>query len=252
MKAKILLYDLEITPTLGYTYGIYDTNVIKVLREPYIMCFSYKWLGDRYTSAISQTDFQLYKKEPHNDKMVVKALWKLLDQADIIIAHNANRFDNRVANERFLFYGLGPPSPARVIDTLQVARRYFKNNSNSLNALCEKLEIGSKTAAKHGDLWFDCISGCEKSWKKMIAYCKQDTALLEKLYFELRPFIANHPHINPTDKEFSCPVCGSKNIKYKGYRMTNVNTYHRVFCKDCHSWSRERITDIKQKPAYVK
>jgi DNA polymerase elongation subunit (family B) len=248
---KPLLFDLEITPTLGWTYGRYDTNVIRVEREPYIMCFSYKWLGES-VKCVAQTDFKDYKKNPHDDLEVTKKLWELLNEAEIVIAHNAVGFDNKVANERFLVHRLGPPSPFKTIDTLQVARRYFKNGSNSLDNLCSKLELGSKSEDKHSNLWRDCIDGDTNAWKKMIRYCKNDTLLLEKLYKELTPYIKNHPNVaNLTGKTEACPKCGSYEVQYRGYEHSSVATYHKIQCQSCGGWSRERMAEKVDKPYYV-
>lgn len=246
---RILIYDLEVTPTLGWVYGHYDTNVMKVEREPYVMCFGYKWLGEKTTKIISQVDFpEHYAENPYDDSLVVRELWKLLDEAQIVIAHNAQKFDNRVANERFLVHRLGPPSPYKTIDTLQVAKRYFRNGSNSLNNLCMKLDLGSKTAATHADLWHKCVNGCEASWKKMNRYCKKDVDILEKLYLTVRPYIANHPNVAHLSGQLSgCPKCGSQKIQYRGLQKSNQATYRRVHCQDCGAWSRERLQDEVEK-----
>jgi DNA-directed RNA polymerase subunit RPC12/RpoP len=248
---KILLYDLEITPTLGWTYGLYDTRVIRVEREPYVMCFAYKWLGQDKIHVVSQPDFDRYDTDAFNDKDVVRTLRDLMDEADIVIAHNAMKFDNRVANERFLAHGFTPPSPYKTVDTLLVARRYFRNGSNALNSLCSKLGIGEKSAVTHGTLWRDCVDGDMDSWKKMAEYNKQDIVMLEGLYLTLRPFISNHPNVAVYGKVESCPKCGSENIQYRGFQRSNVAEYRRIQCTDCGAWSRERVAEKTDKPSFV-
>jgi ribonuclease D len=252
-KPKILLYDLEITPTLGWTYGMYETNVLRVEREPYIMCFSYKWYGEKGVKCLAQPDFPTtYKRHPYDDSHLAKELWKLLDAADIVVAHNAARFDNRVANERFLAHRLGPPSPYKTVDTLQIAKRYFRHGSNSLDNLCQKLEIGEKSKVKHSSLWYDCVFGDSKAWKQMVRYCKRDTEMLDELYTRLRPFMANHPNVaHLAGLTNGCPKCGSVNVQYRGSQRSNVATYRRVHCQDCGAWSRERTQEQAIKPAYV-
>lgn len=214
------------------------------------MCFSYKWLGER-TKVVSIRDFKRYKKEPFNDIEVVKKLHELFNEADIIIAHNLNRFDDKVAKERFLFHKMTPPSPYFKIDTLTEARK-FKNLSNSLNNLCKKLDLGTKTDEKHSDLWHGCINGCDKSWAKMEKYCKVDTDLLEKLYLELRPWISNHPNIsNLSEDAFICPKCGSAHYQSRGTRKTNTGSYFRFQCQQCGGWFSERCQEKEAfKPVY--
>src|SRR5665647_635027 len=109
---KILMYDLEVTPILGWTYKKWDTNVIRIERDSYIMCFSYKWYGEKKIRNVAQPDYAgTYSRDPHDDFLVVSKLWNLMDQADIVVAHNANKFDNRIATARFLEHRLGPPAP---------------------------------------------------------------------------------------------------------------------------------------------
>jgi len=63
---------------------------------------------------------------------VVRVLRDLIDEADVVVAHNANGFDNKIAMARILSHGLTPPSPFVSVDTLITARRVFKFGANSL------------------------------------------------------------------------------------------------------------------------
>lgn len=242
---KILLYDLEVTPILGWTYKMWDTNVIRIERDSYIMCFSYKWYDEKKISNVAQPDQPyLYDALPYSDEWIVSQLWSLMDQADIVVAHNANRFDNRIATARFLEYHLGPPSPYKSVDTLMAARRYFRMASNSLNDLCAKLELGSKPKDTHGKLWRDCIDGDMAAWGKMKRYCNQDVALLSKLYDELRPFMTSHPNLGSLNAEEDvCPRCGGSNLMRRGFAHTATCIYQRYQCNECDAWSRSRKSE---------
>ena len=163
-----------------------------------------------------------------------------MDKADIVVAHNAKKFDNRVAAARFMYHGFLPPSPFKTVDTLTAARRYFKFTSNSLNDLCQMLGLGEKPKTTHASLWHDCLNGDAKAWKKMVKYNNQDVVLLEKLYLKLRPYITNHPNVS-IEKPDGCPRCSGNNLQYRGYYTTNLTRYHRIVCTDCGAWSRERL-----------
>ena len=225
--ARILFYDLEVTPMLGWIYERFDANVIHVERESYIMCFAYKWFGESGVHSVALPDFaDEYHNDPHDDGALVRKLWALLDQADIVIAHNAGKFDNRVSSERFLTHRLGPPAPYKTVDTLTAARRYFKNSSNSLDNLCTKLGIGSKPSETHSRLWHDCVGGDREAWRKMVRYCKHDVELLEGLYLTLRPYIANHPNVALLSGNLdACPKCGSNALQARGLQRSSVATY---------------------------
>jgi DNA polymerase elongation subunit (family B) len=251
---KILLYDLEITPILGWSYGIWNTNIIEVERSAYIMCFSYMWYGEKKKDikCISQIDFPSnYKSHPYDDGKITKKLHELLEEADIVIAHNAKGFDNKVAMGRMIYHNMLPPSPFATIDTLTVFRSKFKFSSNSLDKLGQELKIGRKTKTTHGKLWRDCVGGDRKAWAKMIRYCKQDVWLLHNLYERARPYISNHPNISHHDIDI-CPRCGSRNLHYRGYRHTNTSSFRRIQCMDCGGWTRERLHDKNlPRPKYV-
>lgn len=233
--SNILLYDLEITPILGWTYDMWDARVIRVEQEPQIMSVSWKWLdGDDVDNYNTEYD--------SDDRFLVKRVWDLMNEADVVVAHNAKKFDNRVASARFIIHGLGPPSPYKTVDTLVAARRYFKFPTNSLNDLCSRLGIGEKPKATHADLWHKCLGGDQEAWDKMVEYNNNDVILLEGLYKKLLPYISNHPNVSLlVGKQDGCPKCGSGKLHYRGYAHTGVSVFRRVQCQDCGGWSRERV-----------
>lgn len=250
---RTLIYDLEISPALAWVYEMYDANVIKVERPAYIMCFAYKWDGEGGVRVVAQTDFpDFYEQCPYDDWEVVAKLHKLMDEADVVVAHNANKFDNKIASARFLLQGFDPPSPYKTVDTLTAARRYFRIGKNSLDYLGQALDIGEKSKTRHHELWYACVEGDKNAWQKMKRYCRQDVVLLQGLYDRIRPYITNHPNVALMEnKEDGCPKCGASGMmQYRGYSYTNVGTYHRVQCLACGGWSRERTQD-GPKPKYT-
>ncbi len=168
---KILLFDIETSPSLGYVWTLFETNVIKVKQPWSLLCFSYKWLGDKTTKVVSLPQFSTYKKNPRNDYEVTKKLHELFELADVIIGHNGDKFDIRKVNAKLIEHGFLPPSPYKTIDTLKIARKYFKFDSNRLNDLGELLGLGRKVETGGFTLWEKCINGDLKAWNKMEKYC---------------------------------------------------------------------------------
>jgi DNA polymerase elongation subunit (family B) len=225
---KTLLFDLETTPNTAYVWGTYEQNVIEFVEHSKIITFAYKWLDKKKVNVVGLDDV--------SSDALVKMLWKLFDEADIIIAHNGDKFDIKRANTEFVKYGLGVPSFYRTIDTLKVARRYFKFNSNKLDDLGDVLGLGRKEHSSW-DLWKGCMQGDEKSFKLMKKYNKQDVVLLECVYLELRKWISNHPNVNlDTDKVDCCPTCGSNDLMKRGFGYSKTGTYQRYQCKNCGAW----------------
>ena len=239
MTPNILIYDLEVTPTLGWTYGLYKTNVIKVEQNPSIMSISWRWYGENITKHESLATIPR-KRGTDANLALVKLIHSLFDEADVVVAHNANRFDNKVATASFLRYNLAPPSPYKTIDTLAVARNVARFNSNSLNSLGELFGLGSKTKITHGDLWYDCLTGSGKAWKQLKEYNNQDVDLLYAIYERLRPYIKNHPNLGDiTQVDGVCPKCGSSNLERRGFNMRRNGKVQRFQCKSCGGWCSE-------------
>mgnify|MGYP000039721627 FL=1 len=167
-EAKVLFWDAECSPSLGYTYGQYQTNVIKVERPPVLLSFAWKWLGEKETHCLTLHDRPTVQQG--DDSLLAKELWNILDQAEIVVNHNV-RFDNKFANGLFLRHGMPPTSWYKTFCTLQTARRYFKLDNNKLDYLGQLLGVGQKTAITNHDVWYDClIHNDEKAWKKLKKY----------------------------------------------------------------------------------
>lgn len=232
---KILLFDIETSPLISYTWGIWEQDVIEVKEEWFILCFAYKWLGEKTTHIVALPDFKEYKKSKKDDKALVEELWKLFDKAEVIIAHNGDSFDIKKSNARFIFHGLEPPSTYKTVDTLKIARRHFKFDSNKLDALGQYLKLGRKLPHTGKHLWFGCMDGDPASWKLMKAYNIQDVILLEKVYYKLRGWdTSSQVNMNLILGSIqNCPRCGSDQIIKSGFKYTATTTYQTYKCLNC-------------------
>ena len=239
---KVLFYDIETAPNLGYIWGQYEQNVLSHVREWYILCVSFRWEGSKKTECVSLPDFPVaYKKDPENDKLVVQKMWDLFEEADVIVAHNGDHFDYRKASARFIYHDMGPPAKPQSVDTLKWARKHFMFNSNKRGDLGQHLGLGNKEATGGFKLWAGCMRGDAKSWRTMIKYAKQDVTLLQKVYNKLRPWSTNHPNMNTVDgKKDACPTCGSNQLISRGSYRTKVSTFKRLSCKACGAFCRSR------------
>jgi hypothetical protein len=236
-KPRILLIDIETFPNVSYTWGKWEQDVVEFVDHWYILSFAYKWLGDKKTKVIGLPDFKGYKPGT-KDKELLKYIWQLLDEADIVIAQNGNAFDFKKINTRFFEAGMKPPSPYRTIDTLTVARRYFAFNSNKLDDLGRDLKIGRKVEHEGFPLWLKCERGDMKAWKRMKKYNRQDVELLEQLYLKERPWIKDAPNLDMWSDVRVCPKCGSTRLHSRGESITQAYVYTRYQCQDCGGWSR--------------
>ncbi len=241
MNKKILLYDIETSPSLGYYFELYkEGNIVWNEKSWYIMSFSWKWLGESTTHVLSLPDFPQYKRDKENDIRLCYELWKLFDEADIVIAHNGNSFDQKKANARFIYHGFTPPSPYKEIDTKLVAKRHFKFDSNKLTDLGKYLGCGQKLETGGFGLWQKCMKGDLDAWKLMCKYNKQDVVLLEQIYLKLRPWMKSHPVTKAFETSNPvCPNCDSGKTQKRGTALCGQSTYkQRYQCRNtvCGAW----------------
>ena len=264
-RAKILLFDIETSPMDVYTWGLFPKyiHIQQIVKDWNIICWRAKWLFDGKILGASQTPEEAVARD---DERITKKLWTLIDEADIIIAHNLVDFDRKKANARFIKHGMMPPSPYQMIDTLRVARREFKFSSNKLDHLCQHFGMGAKIDTTF-QLWRDSVGDkpvvrVEKAGnkvllvevfdrtkiatalKEMYDYCEVDVSLLEELYLKMRPWMHSHPNLALycEDNEGRCGNCGGDELTrvHKPY-YTPTGQYEVWRCDQCGAMVRSRF-----------
>ena len=236
-RHKVLLFDVETAPIQAYVWQLWETNVIKVVKDWYMLSYAYKWYGESTIHVVGLPDFSVWKKDKSDDEMLIRSLWELFNEADLIIGHNSNNFDIKKANTRFLIHGLKPPSPYHTVDTLKEFRKYMGFSSNKLNELSRQLAGEEKERTGGADLWFDCMQGDMNAWARMKKYNKKDVVLLENRYKDILPFITNHPNLSLLDnKKDNCPNCGSKALQNRGWGVNRKSKYEKLHCTHCGAW----------------
>ena len=251
-EPRICSIDIETFPLLIESWGVYEQNALRIIRPFTICAFTVKWLdGKRITKALP--DYHGYR--PMNDrnfkiddKKICKDIWKLLDEADIVIAQNGDSFDIKKLNTRFLVHKLPPPSPYKTIDTLKISHSSFGFDSNKLGFLGEQTGHGTKAETGGYGLWVGCMYGDKKAWKKMKEYNRQDVIVLENVYKEFRPWAKQHPNLGIFMGAGVCPKCGSSNVIKWGIARNRTTTYQQFKCKDCKSKSRDTTNLLPFKP----
>lgn len=244
-KTKILIYDIECTAALAYVWSQWDASVIATHTDWHLLSVAYKWKGDKKIHFRAIWDDPKWKAGSTDDRQLTEHLRDLFDEADVLVAHNGDGFDQKKVNARMLFHDIAPPSPYRSVDTLKVVRRNFKNYSNSLKELARLLSLDAKMETGGFGLWLDSMAGDRKAQKKMERYNRQDVVVLEELYDRLTPWITNINFSMYADDLTvpACKHCASDNVNRRGFQTSNVQTYQRWRCMDCGGWSRSRLAE---------
>ena len=241
---KILVFDLETSPLRAYVWKRWKQNInlSQTISEWFMLSWSAKWLLSTETMSDVLTPDEVIEED---DERITKSLWKLIDQADVIVAHNALGFDVGKMNSRFIINGLNPPSSYKVIDTKLIATKEFGFSSDKLDALAGYFGFKTKLDTTF-ELWANCMKGDPDSLSYMEEYNRYDVELLEEVYLKLRPWMKSHPNVGMYLEEDKtvCSVCGSNsvNLLVDKYYYTQTGKYPIHRCDDCGGLTRGRRT----------
>jgi len=242
---KILFIDIETAPILGYVWGLFDQNVglNQIHTDWHILSWAAKWRGEDKMHYMDQRK----AKDLENEKVILEGIWKLLDEADIVVGHNSRRFDVKKLNARFLVHGMQPPSPFRQIDTLAISRKHFAMTSNKLEYLADKLGCKLKklkTKEFPGfELWKQCLAKNQAAFKEMELYNKRDVDVVEEVYEKLIPW-DNSINFSVFNKGEHICSCGSKDLIRKGTASNNSGLFIRYKCKSCGKPYQEKVNEL--------
>ncbi len=243
---KILIFDLETAPAEVYVFflGKQRINPANVKKDWSILSWSAKWLFDSEIMSERVTTDEAMNRE---DERILYGLWNLIDEADIIIAHNCVGFDAKKMNARFILNGFNPPMSYQIVDTLTASRKHFGHMSHKLDYLNRLFDISRKIETSRG-LWDRCVTGDEDALIEMETYNRGDVVALEELYIILRPWIKSHPNMGLYIDSVGnvCGNCGSGNLDWNGFYYTPAGRFQAYRCISCGAVGRSRYSDLTQ------
>ena len=253
---KILTLDIETAPVRGWVWRLFKENLglNQIDKDWYVLSWAAKWFHE--DSVMYEDKSESWQNE--DDHELLKNIWELLDEADIIVTQNGKRFDEKKLNARFIINGMQPPSSYRHVDTLEAAKRHFGFTSNKLeymtDKLCKKYKKLKHKKYPGFELWAECLTGNLEAWGEMEEYNIHDVLSLEELYTIMRPWMKQHPNVNVyyEDNQTRCK-CGSTDFEANGYHYTNLSKFARFRCLGCGSEERDRVNLLpKNKRASLK
>lgn len=223
---KVLIYDIETSYNIGKFWRTgYNLNIMPgdIIQERAIICVSYKWLGEKQVYNLAWDNDQC-------DKFLLEQFIDTLNEADLIVAHNGDRFDLKWIKTRAIFHRLPMLVDYPQFDTLKVAKKKFLFNSNKLDYISKFLghEGKNKTNMK---LWDDIILRKDpKAMKEMIEYCDEDVRQLEAVYNELVSWDnpKMHAGVLAGKTKQTSPISGGTNLKKIKTITTNRGTQKHV------------------------
>lgn len=231
-EPRVLTVDIETLPgtALYFSRRVDYLSIGNILTSPRMGSWAAKW---RHQKSV------LFCSEFHDGRAkMLDALWHLLNEADIVVSYNGDRFDLPWIRGELATAGYGPPSPFVSIDLIKTARS-FRLNSNRLDDVANVYGIGRKMDAGGIELWKACLDGDAKAWAKMRAYNRQDCRLTERLAEAMGPWLKGWPHAGQwTQERDCCPACGSNVLTLVGLTYTKATPYPKLRCDDCGAYCR--------------
>lgn len=242
---RVLVADIETFPILAHVWGLFKQNIslAQIAQDWSLMSFACKWLEQPevfYLDTRGQRDVR-------DDSLMCEALWHILSNTDMVIAHNGQRFDLPKIKARMAKHGMSPIAPVTVIDTLNLNRTAFGFTSQKLEYTANHFASAQKD--DHAEfpgwaMWLEILKGNMRAFKSCEKYNIRDVTSNEEMYLSLRGWYSGAPNMGPylsvEEGEHTCPTCGSTDVNEEGTRKTQVGIYRRYSCNGCGGWSRGR------------
>ena len=241
-EPRILTLDIETRPMVAQVWGLFDQRIgiNQIVDAGGVLCWAAKWHDERRVMFASD------HHDGHDE--MIRQVWSLLDEADIVVGWNHKAFDIKHLQREFVLAGLGAPTPWQDVDLLLTVRRRFKFPSNKLDHVARELGVGSKVQHTGMDLWQRCLDGDDKAWRTMKRYNVQDVRLTELLYDILRGWVPGHPNVNMLrgQRVSACSTCGGDDLADAGWHVTPTRAYERFRCLGCGAYSRAVHSDPRR------
>lgn len=234
---KILYFDIETTLAKSYHWGQWQQNlsVKQQIQESHMLSHAWAWGdGEVYSSVLTPEEVL-----NQDDERIVYEIWSLLDNADVVVAHNGKRFDVKKVNGYFLKYGLPKPSSYKVIDTLEIAKKHFNLPFKSLEYLAKFLNVELKQDSGGIQTWIDCDRGDPEALATMEFYNRGDVVTLREIHNKLKGWDNNGVNIAlyNDNHDALCTHCGSDDISVitDKFAYTPQRKYQLFRCNSCQA-----------------
>jgi hypothetical protein len=209
-----------------------------VIREPRTTIVCAKWYD-------SPDIIRLAEWDKGGRGLFLKRVFRLVQEADIIVGHNVDNADIPWLMGDFYMPRIGHkhrpnlpvmPTP-RTVDTLKPLRQKFKSGAQfkGLDAMCQILGLPSKTDRYDREAMERAIDGSVEDRESLTDYCAGDVIAGQWIYDWERPHIKNHPalFVDGQDRLDTCWPCGNPTEPIAKRWVANLLTYSMRRCVAC-------------------
>lgn len=263
---RTLIIDIETAPVQALTWWIHQQEIWinQIVSDWFILTWQAKEL---FAENVMWDTVTPLESLLWDDKRIMESLLSVINEYDIIVAHNWDNFDIKKIMTRFAIHWLHVDRRIKSIDTYKIAKREFGATSNKLDYLCRMFWLDVKIDTGWFQLWKDSIGdveSCEykvaEHWNKLSAiytfdtdriqtaldtmseYCANDVIILEELYLTIRSYDRLHPNfaMYTNEDELVCPVCWSAHLSRTWIYTTQLSKYDAYKCNECWATTRSR------------
>jgi hypothetical protein len=252
-EPRILFLDIETAPIEARVWSRFDVTVglNQITRDWFIMSYAAKFRGEETIHYLDQR----YSEPMEDESQLLEGIHYLMSQADIIVAHNGNKFDFKRLNTRFAKFKMPPVGIKRYMDTMVMAKRVFSLTSNALDFIAGFFGIEGKFKSRKfvgQELWNACLAKTIEAWNEMELYNKQDVVVLEAVFEKLLPYDRTL-NLTPYLEENTC-TCGSNDFKRHDYFVSQTSKILIFKCVSCQKEykGRENVLDKDLRKYFIK
>jgi len=236
-KFKRLFFDIETSPNVVYAWRIgYNINLQPhdIITERRIISIHYSWENE------DTVHYLTWDKNQCDKKMLTEFI-KVMNQADEIIGHNSDRFDEKWIRTRCIYHRIPAMPKYKSLDTLKKAKFGFNFNSNKLDYIAKFLGVGAKVEHSGFDMWKGVMENDKEALQEMVTYGNGDVVVLKDVYYAMQRYIKQNSHVGVFNNKmkYSCPICGNEEVELYKNEVTTLGTIKRImYCsRDNHYYT---------------
>lgn len=240
MTSKIVwVVDIETSPCIFYAWGTGKQylTIDQLIEDWHIMSFSAK----RLNAPANETEYM--ETRTKNDRRLLKRLWQIFNEAEVVITQNGKKFDEPKIKARMMLLGFRPYKPFEHHDTyLQNSDKAFTSHSLAYGTskFCKKHKKTKHRKFPGLSLWKECLGAKvvlhpnPEAWQEMKEYNIEDVLSDEEYYINTRGWSKQSaPKIFDGDIDRKCVYCGELKLIVSSYKVKRSTKYKYMQCKSC-------------------
>ena len=209
-----------------------------MIQRPRIMCFAAKWFGE--DEIIFADERGRNGKGVGGSLSMVKQMWKLLNEADVVITFNGDKADIPWMYEEFKHARINMrPMPFKSLDLYKQSKAARNLPYRSLRYWGREFGANQKLEHEGPDLWRLCEAGDPDGWAQMRAYNEQDVRVTEDMWLDELPWLDGRVHMGmliSDGQSMRCPNCGSDDLaSQEKPARAYTREYQAYRCNECGS-----------------